>query len=264
MNPPSPGLLEEGEAEVQARLRDQLGSLGMARGLDLRERIALSCRLLAREGHAGSLAGQVTIRAGQPGSYWTTAWDKGLANAHVGSILRIDEEMNIVEGDGRPNPGVRFHMWIYHARPQARAIVHTHAPHAAALSMLGHALIAAHMDSALFHEDCALLADWPGVPIANEEGRIISEALGGKRSILLANHGLLTVGETLEGAVYLAVLLERACQMQLRAGAVGTIRPLDPDKAREAHDFLLSPRLVAGTMDYWLEQTLRTDPDALR
>lgn len=264
MTSTSLGLLQEGEREIQARLADQLTSLGTAGELAPAQRLALSCRFLAREGHAGSLAGQVTVRSDELGSFRTVAWDKGFANADAGSVVRIDEEMNVLEGNGMPNPGVRFHLWIYRLRPQTGAIVHSHAPHAAALSMLGQPLVVAHMDSALFHDDCALLADWPGVPIANEEGRIISEALGDKRSILLANHGLLTVGKDLDEAVYLACLLERACKMQLRAAAAGAIRPLDPNKARAAHDFLLSPRLIAGTVDYWLTQTLRTDPDALR
>jgi hypothetical protein len=58
------------------------------------------------------------------------------------------------------------------------------------------------MDTTVFHEDCAWLSDWPGVPLANEEGRLISEALGSKRAILLAHDGLLTTGRTLEEAVY--------------------------------------------------------------
>lgn len=256
-------LFEEDDAQAHRRLDDQLGSLNTSDEAGIRQRIALACRFLAREGHAGSLAGQVTVRADEPGTYWTVAWDRGFANAHAGGVIRIDEEMNVIEGDGKPNPGVRFHLWIYRARAGTGAIVHTHAPHAAALAMLGVELAVAHMDSALFFEDCALLPDWPGVPLANEEGRIISEALGAKRSVLLANHGLLTAGGGLDEAVYLACLLERACQMQLRAGALGAVRALDPAKAREARAFLLSPRLIAGTMDYWLVQTRRTDPDAL-
>ena len=54
------------------------------------------------------------------------------------------------------------------------------------------------------HNDCAFLADWPGVPIADQEGVIISEALGDKRTILLAHHGQLTTGAYIEEAAYLA------------------------------------------------------------
>lgn len=261
-----PALFAEDDDAAHLRLQDQLATLGEAAALDTRQRIALLCRFLAREGHAGSLAGQVTARADHaPGHFWTIAWDKGFANARSSRVILIDGDMNVVEGEGQPNPGVRFHLWIYHARPDLNAIVHSHPPAAAALSMTGQPLVAAHMDSAMFHDDCAYLPDWPGVPVANEEGRIIAGALGGKRSILLANHGILTTGTTLDEAAYLAGFLERACRMQLQAAACGgAIRPLEPERARKAHDFLLSPRLVEGTIAYWLEQTLRTDADALR
>ena len=89
------------------------------------------------------------------------------------------------------------------ADPDVKAIVHTHPPFASALSMTGKALAVAHMDASVFYEDCGHLQVWPGVPIADEEGRLISEALGDKRAVLLDNHGFLTVGATLEEAVYL-------------------------------------------------------------
>ena len=131
-----------------------------------------------------------------------------------------------------PNPAVRFHVWIYGARPDVQCIVHTHPPFASALSMVGKRLAVAHMDSAMFHDDCAYLAEWPGVPVADEEGRLIAEALGDKRTILLAHHGMLTTGATVEEAAYLAVMLERAARLQARAEAIGEIRPIDPAHAQ--------------------------------
>ena len=64
-------------------------------------------------------------------------------------------------------------------------------------------------------------AEWPGVPVADDEGRIISGALGKEKTILLANHGLLAAGASVEEATYLAVFFERAARMQLRAMAAG-------------------------------------------
>jgi hypothetical protein len=65
-----------------------------------------------------------------------------------------------------------------------------------ALSLVGKPLIAAHMDTAMFYDDCAYLPEWPGPPIGDEEGRIIHEALGDKRAILLAHHGQLVAMKT--------------------------------------------------------------------
>jgi L-fuculose-phosphate aldolase len=106
------------------------------------------------------------------------------------------------------------------------------------------------MDSAMLH-GTAHLAHWPGVPVADDEGRIISAALGGAKTILLANHGLLAAGTSVEEATYLAVFLERAARMQLRAMAAGGYLEVNPELAEEARDFLLQPSIVKGTFNYW-------------
>jgi L-fuculose-phosphate aldolase len=211
-----PDLFEQSKGAIEARVDDELKQMAKVQdlGLDLQDRIVLACRLLADEGHARTLAGQVTVRAGE-GTFWTNAFGTGLAETTRETLLRIDGDMKVVEGAGNPNPAIRFHLWIYERRPKLASIVHTHPPSASALSLLGQPLVVAHMDATMFHEDCAYLAEWPGVPLYNEEGRIISETLGTKRSILLAHHGLLTTGATLDEALYLAIYLERACEMQL-------------------------------------------------
>jgi len=64
--------------------------------------------------------------------------------------------------------------------------------------MIGVPLKASHMDTSMFYEDCAYLDHWPGPPIGDEEGEIISAALGDKRSVLLAHHGQLCACATVE------------------------------------------------------------------
>lgn len=234
-------------------------------GFSARQRLALSCRYLADEGHAKTLAGQVTLRADEPGTFWTTHFGSGFADVCVSNLVRVDADMNVIEGEGMANPAVRFHLWIYRARPEVNSIVHTHAVHASALSMTRARLVVAHMDTAVFHDDCAYLEDWPGVPVANEEGRLITEALGSARSILLSNHGLLTVGSSLDEAVYLAGLFEHAARLHLLAAATGAqIATLPTQRAQEAHDFLLKPKMISQTVDYWLRQAARRHPNALR
>jgi L-fuculose-phosphate aldolase len=95
------------------------------------------------------------------------------------------------------------------------------------------------------------LLDWPGVPVADDEGRIISGALGSAKTILLANHGLLTAGASVEEATYLAVFFERAARMQLRAMAAGGFKEVKTELAEEARDVLLQPSIVRGTFAYW-------------
>ena len=119
-------------AQVDRDMKAHLGPASWAMTL----KIALACRKLASEAHAETLAGQVTVRA-QEGGFWTNPLIGGFANTRRGTVIRIDENCELIEGIGIPNPGVRFHQWLYRARPDIQAIVHTHPPHASALSMTG-------------------------------------------------------------------------------------------------------------------------------
>jgi L-fuculose-phosphate aldolase len=213
------------------------------------ELLAACCRILGKENHESGLAGQVTARAEQPGTWWTLEFGYGFDEATAGRMVLVDEDLKPLSG-GRPNPGVRFHVWIYNKRPDVQAIVHTHAPHASALASTGKALKTIHMDSAMLH-GTAHLPEWPGVPVADDEGRIISGALGNAKTILLANHGLLAAGTSVEEATYLAVFFERAARMQLMAMAAGGFKEVKPELAEEARDFLLQPAIVRGTFAYW-------------
>jgi L-fuculose-phosphate aldolase len=109
------------------------------------------------------------------------------------------------------------------------------------------------MDSAMLH-GTAHLPEWPGVPVADDEGRIISGALGDAKTILLSNHGQLSAGASVEEATYLAVFFERAARMQLRAMAAGGYKEVKDELAREACTFLLQPSIVRGTFAYWARQ----------
>lgn len=221
------------------------------RAADLAPREALSaaCRILAGEGHESGLAGQVTARGEQPGTWWTLQFGYGFEEAAPERMALVDEDLRPLQG-GRPNPGTRFHVWIYRRRPDVNAIIHTHAPHASALAATGQPLKTIHMDSAMLH-GTAHLAEWPGVPVADEEGRIISAALGNAKTILLSNHGLLAAAGSVEEATYLAVFFERAARMQLRAMAAGGFKEVKPELAEEACRFLLQPSIIRATFDYW-------------
>jgi L-fuculose-phosphate aldolase len=222
-----------------------------AADLPAREALAGACRILAREGHESGLAGQMTARADE-GRWWTLEFGYGFDEATPQRMVLVDEDLKPVNG-GRPNPGVRFHVWIYRQRAEVAAIIHTHAPYASALAATGQPLRTIHMDSAMLH-GCAHLPQWPGVPVADDEGRIISGALGSAKCILLANHGLLTAGASVEEATYLAVFFERAARMQLRAMAAGGFKEVEPPLAEEARAFLLQPSIVRATFAYWLRR----------
>ena len=109
----------------------------------------------------------------------------------------------------------------------------------------------------------AFLADWPGVPVGNEEGEIITAALGDKKAALLAHHGQVVAGATVEEACSLAVLIERAAKLQLAAMAAGTVKELPEELAREAHDWTLTPSRSRANFAYYARRALVRHPDVL-
>jgi L-fuculose-phosphate aldolase len=233
----------------QARVSREMDEDLKVPALSAPEALAAACRILAVEGHESGLAGQVTARGEAPGTWWTLQFGYGFDEATPERMVLVDEDLKPLQG-GRPNPGVRFHVWIYRKRPDVQAILHTHPPHASALAATGAPLKIAHMDSSMLF-GTAHLPEWPGVPVADDEGRIISGALGEAKTILLANHGLLAAGASVEEATYLAVFMERASRMQLLAAAAGGVKEVKPELAREARDFLLQKSIVRGTFAYW-------------
>lgn len=164
-------------------------------GLSTRAKIALTCRALFDAGHDSGLAGQITARAERPGTYYTQQLGLGFDEITEDNLLLVDEDLNVLGFyTGMANPANRFHSWIYRGRPDVNCIVHTHLFHVAALSMLEVPLIVSHMDATPLYDDCAFLKDWPGVPVGNEEGEIITAALGDKKAVLLAHHGHVIAG----------------------------------------------------------------------
>ena len=123
----------------------------------IRQKIALACRILAAEGHESALAGQITARGGKPGTYYMLRFGLGFDEASAATILLVDDDLNVLEGEGMPNPSNRFHLWIYRERPDVNCIIHTHPPYVSALSVVGEPLAVAHMDHTMFFDDCAYL-----------------------------------------------------------------------------------------------------------
>ncbi len=228
----------------------------------LRQKLALTCRILFENGHDSGLAGQITARTGTPGEFYTQRLGYGFDEISAANLLRVDEDLNVLEGDGMPNPANRFHSWVYRARPDVNCIIHTHAVHTAALGMLEQPLIVSHMDNCVLYDDVAFVAKWPGVPVGNEEGELISGALGSKRALMLSHHGLLVAGQSVEEACVLAIAFERAARMQLLAMAGGEIQPIDPALGKEAHDWILRPKRNTVAFEYYARRALKNPRNA--
>jgi L-fuculose-phosphate aldolase len=234
---------------------------------DPRRALTRSAWILADEGHESGLAGQLTARGPRPETFWTLPLGLAFDEAEEASWLLIDDSLEVLDGEGsygirEPNPATRFHLWIYRARPDVSSIVHTHPPAASALAAAGQPLIVAHMDATPLFDDTAFLPEWPGLPTADREGELISAGLGGKHALLLAHHGLLAAGRSVQEASFLAVFMERMARQQIDAAKVGGAKPIDAAEARRARDFLRTDRIMNLTFDAWSRRAERRRPAA--
>lgn len=254
---------QDAKSELIGKAHEKMRRVLVDQTWTLRQKLALTCRVLFDAGHGSSLAGQISARAEPSKTFYTQQFGLGLEEIRQSNLVHVDEDLEVIEGHGMPNPANRFHAWIYRHRADVNCIVHHHAPHVTALSMLEVPLMVSHMDYCPLYDDCAFLGSWPGVPVGNEEGEIITHAIGDKRSILLAHHGYLVAGRTVEEACVLSVLLERAAKAQLMAMSAGEIKPIDPELAREARTWMTTEKRYAATFAYFARGALRTHADCL-
>ncbi len=224
----------------------------------VRQKLALTCRILHSKGHESGLAGQISGRGEEDGTFITQQLGLGFDEITASNLLKVDEDLVVLEGRGMANPANRFHGWIYRARPDINCIIHTHPTHSVALAMLERPLKIAYMDVCVLYDDVGFLPVWTGVPVGNEEGKLISETLGGKRALLLAHHGLLVTGRSVEEACAVAVMFERAAELQLIAESAGTIKDIEPALGRQAHDWILQEKRSQATFHYYARQLLRS------
>jgi L-fuculose-phosphate aldolase len=184
--------------------------------------VVRTAQALDAAGFCPSKSGNVSLRHGA--GVLITPSGLPYAAMQPGDIVEIDLEGRRTGGSERKASSEwPFHAAIYKARPDAAAIVHTHSPYATALSC-------ARRDIPAFHYMIALAggSDIRCAPYATFGTQALADnavaALEGRRAMLLANHGVIAIGQTLEGAQTLAGEVENMARQYLALLAAG----LDP------------------------------------
>jgi len=176
----------------------------------------------------------------------------------------VNEQGQVVEGNRPVNEAAfAIHSRIHMARPDVVAAAHAHSLYGKTWSSLGRLLDPLTQDACAFYEDHGLFADYTGVVYDTSEGDRIAEALGRRKAVILQNHGLLTVGRTVDEAAWFFISMERCCQSQLLAEAAGKPIPIGRESALIAQQQVGDPRV--GWFQYqplW-DVILREQPDLL-
>lgn len=142
-------------------------------------------------------------------------------------LILVNHEGEVIDGGEcrlLNTAAYMIHAAIHAARPDVLCAAHSHSLHGRAFCALGRKLDTITQDSCAFHDDHVLYDSFNGIVLAEEEGKNIAKALGGAKAALLQNHGLLTVGKTIEEAVFWFVSLDKCCHAQLMADAAAAGR----------------------------------------
>ena len=139
------------------------------------------------------------------------------------NLLALDASGRVLEGEGEfEKTAFYIHSRIHLANPNATCVLHTHMPHATALTLLENGRLEMVEQNALrFHDDIAYDDTYNGLVVDNAEGDRLARVLGAKRVLFLANHGVIVVGPSVAEAFDSLYYLERACRLQVLARATG-------------------------------------------
>jgi ribulose-5-phosphate 4-epimerase/fuculose-1-phosphate aldolase len=230
-----------------------------------KQRMAAAFRLFAKFGFDEGVAGHITARDPErPDCFWVNPFGLDFSLIRASDLILVNHEGQVVEGRAAVNRAAfAIHSQVHAARPDVVAAAHSHSMHGKAWSTLGRLLDPLTQDACAFYEDHALFTDFTGVVLDVSEGQRIAAALGANKAVILQNHGLLTVGGSVDEAAWWFITMERSCQAQLLAEAAGTPLKIDPDNARLTHQQVGSN--VAGWFQFQplYARITREQPDLL-
>ncbi len=206
--------------------------------LHRKQRLAAALRSFAEYGFDEGAAGHMTAR--DPiltDHFWVNPFGVHFRQMKVSDLLLVDHRGTVVRGDRKVNPAAfAIHSQIHQARPDVVAAAHTHSVHGRAFAALGRPLDPITQDACAFYQDHQVFDDYAGVVVDPEEGKRIAQVLGEGKAVILRNHGLLTVGQSVEAAAWWFIALDRSCQAQLLADAAGAPHLIDPVSATLTRD----------------------------
>ena len=199
-----------------------------------KQRLAAAFRLFSKFGFDEGVAGHITARDPERSDcFWVNPFGMHFSHIRVRDLILVNDKGEVVEGNMPVNAAAfAIHSQVHGARPDCVAAAHAHSLYGKTWSSLGRLLDPLTQDSCAFYEDHALFDDFTGVVYATEEGRRIAQALGHHKAVILQNHGLLTVGGTVDEAAWWFITMERTCQSQLLAEAAGTPKKINPENAK--------------------------------
>ncbi len=190
---------------------------GAGQSEDLRRAVIGTCLKMNALGLNQGTSGNVSVRAGE--GFLITPSGVPYEAMAPGQVVRMDLGGGYV-GDWLPSSEWRMHLDIYRARPGAGAVVHVHSTYATALSCLRRGIPAFHYMIAVAGGATLRCADYATFGTQALSDAMLA-ALEGRSACLLANHGQIAFGPTLDKALWLAGEVEALARQYLVASQAG-------------------------------------------
>jgi len=146
------------------------------------------------------------------------------ANVTASSLQLLDSENDaIMQTDQAPDASAwSIHRSVHRSLPKARVILHAHCTYATVLSTLKDPrILPIDNNTARFYERIAYDKNFAGIASSDEEGKRITDTLSGKKALIMGNHGITVVGETIAEAFEDLYYLEKACKTMVLAYSTG-------------------------------------------
>jgi ribulose-5-phosphate 4-epimerase/fuculose-1-phosphate aldolase len=188
--------------------------------------LAAALRLAVRHGMHEGICNHFSLMLPGADCFLLNPYGVHWSEIRASDLLVVDAKGRVIEGTGEAEPTAFYiHSRIHVGNPRATCVLHTHMPYATALTMIEDGGLEWAGQTALnFYDDVAYDPVYNGLVLDDSEGDRIAAALGDKRVLFLANHGVIVIGRSVAEAFDDLYYLERACQAQVIAMSTG--RPL--------------------------------------
>ncbi|NEP53641.1 MAG: class II aldolase/adducin family protein [Moorea sp. SIO3C2] len=193
-----------------------------------------ACRVLAQLGFVFGVGGHLSVRDPEHlDCLWITPFGKHFSVVRSSDLIKVNHDGEILEGSQNITLEMfNIHSGIHQTRPDIIGLAHAHPVYGASWCSLGRLLDPISQDACTFYEDHSLFTNFSGLISDYAEVKRLAEALGNNKAVILENHGMLTVGHSIDEAAWWMICMERCCQAQLMAESVGNPILIEPDIAR--------------------------------
>jgi len=186
-----------------------------------KQHLAAAFRVFAERGFDEGVAGHISVR--DPiltDHFWLNPLSQHFSQICVSDLILVNEDGDVVVGDEPINAAAfAIHSEIHRARPDVHAACHAHSVYGKAFSAFGRPLDMITQDALRFYNSHSVYEDFGGIVLDREEGRRIAKCLGNGKAAILQNHGLLTVGNSVDEAAFWFMSLDKTCHAQLLVDA---------------------------------------------